>query len=710
MAFCLFPVFLFIPGYVLAWTLNVLEFRTRSIAGQGALSIAISVSVVPIVTYLIARAFSLRTALGFYGVVAMIFVAIIIRHRPGLLSTLFDPSPINGNRILKRSLAWVFGWTIIALLLLSDVQIGQHLYPNIVSFDYAKHIAVTDAITRTGVPPVNPSFFPGHGIDLFYYYFWFLLCSLVDIIGGEVINARMAVFAGTAWAGIALLAVIALYLRFKSPPYHVKIHQRFFIAAGLLLISGFDIVPVVLETLLSRDATLFPSVEWWNDQITAWLNAILWVPHHVAGLVAVMTGFLLHSSIEPGPKTFKNRALIVLVALAYSSALGLSIWVTFGFTVFFAVWMILSFSKGWVVEMRIGLLAGVLALTLSWLFLADLNRARLQNTPPVVLSVRSFWPIEHYLQDYGAGPRRIVTFNLLFLPLNYFIELGFFLIAGVLFWRTRLKSTAHLTRDETALLLMALCAALVATFVKANIKYNDLGARSFMLVQFPLLLWSVSVVMSAKDRLCGPDAKQEMVASPRGTMLLALALSLCLGAMTVFYDVVMMKLYPMKGDLMKALTPNSGQYDEGEGFRTYEIRLAYEWVNRYLPPSAIVQHNPEVKHDLLYGKWRIDVYHGLYGHRQVIAADPEYGTLYGIPMSLYTPISSVIARIFSVSADQSIVNEGCKTLGITTLVVKNTDPVWDSPDSWIEAQLPLFGNNFVKVFDCESFPATSVAR
>src|SRR5687767_12751853 len=87
MAFCLFPVFVFIPGYVLASTLNVMQFRTRSIAAQSALAIAVSVSVVPIVTYLIARAFSLGTTLVFYGVVAMVFLSSIIRHRASLASS-----------------------------------------------------------------------------------------------------------------------------------------------------------------------------------------------------------------------------------------------------------------------------------------------------------------------------------------------------------------------------------------------------------------------------------------------------------------------------------------------------------------------------------------------------------------------------------------------------------------------------------------------
>lgn len=701
MAFCLFPVFLFIPGYVLAATLNVLQFRTRSIAGQGALSIALSVSVVPIVTYLISRAFSLRTALGLYGVVAMIFVAIIIRHSPGLLSTLFDPSRMNGNRLLKRSFAWVFGWTFIALLLLSDVQIGQHLYPSIVSFDYAKHIAVTDAITRTGIPPVNPSFFPGQPVELYYYYFWFQLCSLVNILGGTVIQARAAVIGGTVWSGIALFAAVALYLRFMTPGTYLSTGRTFFIGLGLLLITGFDILPILAKMGVVTGSFVNPTVEWWNDQVAAWVNAMLWVPHHVAALVAVLTGFLLFRTLEGHPFTFRKTTVAILCAFSIASALGMSVWVTFSFCLFWVVWILLSLVKGWGEESRYAILSGIIAAIISIPFLMDLKRADLLHAWPITWSIKSFYPVEHYLRSFGAGERRIQVFNLLFLPINYFLELGFFALAGCVYWSRRCRSAVGITRTEMAFATMALSATIVASLLRSNIRSNDLGWRSFMLVQFPLLIWSASVVDALLDRHRRNVALQrsfDITLTRRWSHVLVFAL--LIGTLPVLYDVVMMKAYPMRDDLLALGQP---LISRNEGRRMYGIREVYDWINQSLPREAIVQHNPDIKDgDLLYQDRRIDIFHGLYGHRQVVAADPEYGTLFGIPPVMYKAVASSIAPLFAdpPAVDEGLVQKVCKQFGISALVVKDTDPIWKNPEGWVWKEKPLFGNDVARVLAC----------
>jgi hypothetical protein len=45
-----------------------------------------------------------------------------------------------------------------------------------------------------------------------------------------------------------------------------------------------------------------PTIEWWNpEQVTAWFTAALWVPHHVAALIACLMGFLLLWVLPDGP-------------------------------------------------------------------------------------------------------------------------------------------------------------------------------------------------------------------------------------------------------------------------------------------------------------------------------------------------------------------------------------------------------------------------
>ena len=103
------------------------------------------------------------------------------------------------------------------LFLLVDIQIGTKLYFANVSYDYTTRIAVINAISRTGVPPINPSYFPGHPEKLTYlYYYWYILPSIIDLIGGRFVNSRQAMTAGTIWGGICLMAIIALYLHLRN--------------------------------------------------------------------------------------------------------------------------------------------------------------------------------------------------------------------------------------------------------------------------------------------------------------------------------------------------------------------------------------------------------------------------------------------------------------------------------------------------------------
>jgi hypothetical protein len=42
----------------------------------------------------------------------------------------------------------------------------------------------------------------------------------------------------------------------------------------------------------------------------------------------------------------------------------------------------------------------------------------------------------------------------------------------------------------------------------------------------------------------------------------------------------------------------------------------------------------------------------------------------------------------------------CATLPIDFVVAKDTDAVWGSLDNWVWHRRPLFGNRFVRIFQC----------
>ena len=89
---------------------------------------------------------------------------------------------------------------------LVDIQLGNRLYYTVVSLDYTTRAALIDAITRTGAPPINPSYYPGHPEPLtFLYYFWYILGSLIDQPGGKWVDSRAALFASVCWCGLGLM-------------------------------------------------------------------------------------------------------------------------------------------------------------------------------------------------------------------------------------------------------------------------------------------------------------------------------------------------------------------------------------------------------------------------------------------------------------------------------------------------------------------------
>lgn len=689
LAACIFPVFVLLPGYIVAEALDIWQFRTRSLPARIALGVVLSISVTPGLTYFLARFVSLEFACAVFVILALIFVGSAVRK---VIASAVSSQWAMLKTGLRVPALIVLGWMAVAILLLSDLQLADRLYPNVVAHDYTMRIAVTGSITRTGIPPDNPSFYPGHSMPLYYYYFWFMTCSLVDLAGGALIGPRAAVIAGTAWAGVAIIAIVALYVRLLLPQHPKPYQPSVSVALSLLLISGFDIVPIAAKYVLhlaEGPVILYPSSDWWNECACAWPLAVLWVPHHIAGLIATLTTFLVFS----GPTSRQPALTMVVCALALFSAVGLSIWITFVFAAFWVAWILISFMKGWYVEARTGIFIGVIAISLSIPYLIDLHRANLMSVTPMIVSVRRFAPIHTVLENHHAGRMVVQAVDLLTLPLSYFIEFGFFALAGMVYWRCRWQTNVTLGRNEIALFTLGVSATMIASFLRSNIAYNDLGWRSIMFVQFVLLIWSADVVQVLLGQF-GFSGQYFRIKMGRGMAMLLLG-SLIIGMTPILYDVVMMKLYSMVGDLRLPVHRAHGFLDEANlGHRYYYFRQAYDWIDKRFPKSAVVQHNPDIF---------IDLPSGLYGNRQVAAADRLYGPLFGIPPEMYRPVSSAVSALFaSRTVGREDVSQVCRQFGITALVVKDTDPIWRHPGSWVFKETPVFNNRSTRVFDCLS--------
>src|SRR5262249_53952745 len=163
-------------------------------------------------------------------------------------------------------------WAVVVAACFRDLEIGGTLYTSSATIDYQKHNAVTDAICRTGLPPVNPSFYPGRPLPLYYYYLWFLTSAQVRLLSGGLIGNYPAVLATSIWVGYGVWATILLLLRrFPPPVASGSPRQRDLIATALLALTGLDIVVVVISGIHGLDSPRWPlTVEWYLSGIAYW--------------------------------------------------------------------------------------------------------------------------------------------------------------------------------------------------------------------------------------------------------------------------------------------------------------------------------------------------------------------------------------------------------------------------------------------------------
>jgi hypothetical protein len=698
-AFCLFPLFLLVPGYSLGWLTDALSFRRRVLATRILLAVALSIAVFPALTYLVARLCAFDCVWVIYGVTWLVALVLIVRRAR-------DAGPRFALKALLRDRSWAVPvvilsvWTGLALLSLVDLQVGGRLYFPIAVQDYAKHVAVTNAITRTGVPPVNPSFYPGHSVELFYYYFWFLLCSLVDRLGGSLVGPRHAVLGSTIWSGVALMAVLSLYVRFLGSDGHERARSRAIFAIALLLVSGLDLIPVLEEgtrAALAGHNIFRADPEWWNEQVTAWVGAVLWVPHHVASVLACLAGFLLFRTTQQTDRPRDRAVGAVVCGIAFSSALGLSIWVAFVFAIFLVVSVLLSLVRRRYAEVGFLVLAGFVSVLASAPYLLDLLGSSQLDTAPLLFAIRSFWPAETALTHAGVDNVWIHRLtNLALLPVNYAIELGFFVPAAILYWRRRLRRHDRLDEGDVAAIAMLCTSVLICTFLRSSIRNNDLGWRGFMFAQFILLLWSVDPAMALFQRLF----RRRGTEAVRGFRLtrgirVGLCLLLAIGAMTTLYEVAILRVYPVLADARVIGMPDWLGPDNRLGQRVYALRQTHRWISDELPDTAIVQHNPAVWKDL----------YGFYSERQVAVADFENGMLFGIPEGAFLAVERPVAQVFSADSDLAAVRDVCAEFSISVLLVKDVDPVWGNRQSWVWQREPVYGNDYARLFGCDALVA-----
>jgi hypothetical protein len=514
-----------------------------------------------------------------------------------------------------------------------------------------------------------------------YHYYWLILAALLQQIGHPFVDARQAFIAGTLWCGIGLISLVALYLRIFSPHGAARIARRTVVGVALLGVTGLDILPTLLmlwgaHTGLVRGVS--PSVEWWNNQVDGWIYTMLWEPHYICSLIACLIGFLIIWDLPRQAGLWRCAASGTTAGLAFATAVGSGIYVAIVFAAFLFFWTAIALQKKWYRETAVLAFSACLAVALSVPFLAGL-RGPGSGGRFLQLTVRSF-PLGELLAQILGFHRswQLLVADAALLPLNYFLEFGFFFAAGWLAWKKFRARNRAATRQELAAFTMAGVSLGVCTFVKSGvIVNNDLGWRGFLIAQFMLLIWAVDL-----PRL-------------NGGFITAL---LVLGVCGVAYDLAILRFFPLLSDAGAVPRIAWLANDRKLGERTYANRQAYEWLRARTSAQAIIQQNPEVAYQ--------DTFYELYANRRTLAQDSTCTTVFGGDPRECIPILERLKEVFSGGPDTSsqAFTLACKDLPIDVLVAKDTDEVWADRSSWVWRRTPIFANHFVRLFACNCGP------
>lgn len=671
-AFLIFPLVIFIPGYVVAYYSKL--YTTSEALPHWSIGLIFSTAICPVIFYFLIHLGGFILVWTFLIISCLIFIYILQRNLSGFIAAFKYPVKKTGY-----ILVFIISYVFIAILVI-DFDHNGRLFRPLMTYDYVKHVSVTNTISRTGLPPINPSFHPGTSLPLFYYYYWFLICSIVDLIGRDIVGPRGAVFASIVWSGIGLLGIIRLYLTTLGPRIVrgiKKSHYKY--GYFLLLVSGLDLLPIWLDLMVGNDDSgelAVPLAMWWNDQVASWFSTIIWTPHHCAAFVVCM--FAFHIIITVFPKKGKaSRIGMFVVALSLATSFGLSIWVTLVAGIFLIVWTLATWAKGWFSETKKLVFTGILALAFALPFIIELQQASFLQQTPVIFQVRDFVKINNLLRDSSVIIKSLA--NLLVLPVNYGLEFGFFAMGGLLYWSYRKKLDEKLNRAEFFLIVMTATSFFVCTFFRSSIANNDLGWRGFLFAQFVLLLFSIPLIAFLRQTF----SSAFYVVEP---MLKKVILGMLIISSVYFvFDAYVGRVY------IWGIDHN----------RTTPIRKAYEWVATHTPPAAIIQHNPDEI---------VEYFHALYGNRQTIISDDVFGKLYGISGSMYDDTFEELKRLFQPDISQEEALSYAKSLDIDAIFLKDTDPIWHDSSSWLNGMQPIYESSCCRIYPIQPMPLTSMTK
>lgn len=532
------------------------------------------------------------------------------------------------RRLPRGVWIWLAVWWAVIAYNYCDIAIGDRLNQSMVVVDLVKHALTVSTIARDGLPLHDP-FFNRPGLSGYYYYFY-VAGAILDRVGGAIVDPREA-FAATAFlTGLTVPAL--LWLLARAMGWIEAGRGKAFLLSTMLLffVSGLDMPMMLIRYGLSD--RLEPQPDRWGDEISFANVSATWVPHHFSAIVASFAALLLLSQA----RTTGRKPLYIAAAVALASAFGLSVWIAIGAATIILLWMaallVQRQSLPW-----IGLIGcGVAALLLCAPQVHDLLVGRTSDGFPLGLWIRPFW----------SGPPYRSWVNLPLMPLSWALEFGVYALGSWWFLRQHPPRTWANRSFGTMLIVAVIVGLLYNGFVRSTVINNDFGWRVIWFAQFPAMLWTALALHRADHRFATLPAAQLM-------LFFGLTLSLY--------------ILPSYRLQRGAMAP------PGEGFVNehprddYALRQAYDWANRHIPHTRVVQHNP-------VAEVRIFDF-GLYGAHRVAVAD-KAAYLFGAGRTAVHARIAAIAPIFANRLSPAEIGATARSVDIDYLVILHRDPLW----------------------------------
>lgn len=634
-----------------------------------AWSLLLSFACVPWLVFIISRSLGPKAAL--LCIVALNLVAVWGVARLRLLS---------GLQWKKKTLLALFAWAAVVLFMLVDLPWHGRLYVSVPVFDHSYRVAFVESLAKYGIPAVNPLYFPGSQQPLRYYYFWYAVLALpVRFLGLE---PRAALIASCVFCGFALVACLALYAR-----YWFRDDRLVRYAVPLLAVTGLDILPTLAN--LATGVPMDADMEWWStDQVTSWMDTLLWVPHHCAGLISLMFALLLLwiGREEIGWKRF---ALSCVAGIALASTAGLSIYLGIMGAILLASWCVwLVWSQRGVWHACSVILAGLVAILVSIPYVMILLARGASGSAaefPLRFGIREMIHADVLLRipamQHAAAVHPMRTLEwiraVLLVP-GYFVELGIFGV-GMLAWMISYWRSRSVRSDAERSLIFLMCiAALVATLLRSTaISNNDFGYRSILVLQFLLVLGTAAWLQRWVEH-----GRQWHWRSILCVTMLGI------GVASTMYQMVVLRSYTYFHAEYA-----STAYQVRQAYQTLQARTTQDAVVLWDEPPAVVPGGqPATIAHLL---------HLLYAGRQAAVVDMDCGVPFGGNASLCAPL---LRDVHALYRGQGRVDAEtlCRRWGIQYFVTMKRDPIWENKTSWVWHVPAVAAEPAVRILPCDT--------